>query len=201
MDLGTQWQSSLAEWACLQWEFRRCVLISFIWEELLSTEAVETGNVKPIEAYPFCVHLGGYHSYLYCFFIIQGESKLIFPVEVEQNLNWLLSIRRKLGRIVTGNVTRKKYGQCWYNIMSYKPAWNVFLKEGYKWCLLEWVDLVCTNNFPSLLLKVILGIQKFQNPVCCWSNGIIQCVENCIDEKRSWTNKLFCLKTFAELSH
>ena len=31
-------------------EFRRRVLICFIWEKLLSTEAVETGNVKPIEA-------------------------------------------------------------------------------------------------------------------------------------------------------
>ena len=34
-------------------EFRRRVLISLIWEKLLSTEAVETGNVKPIEAI-FC---------------------------------------------------------------------------------------------------------------------------------------------------
>ena len=34
-------------------EFRRRVLIGFIWEKLLSTEAVETGNVKPIEAI-FC---------------------------------------------------------------------------------------------------------------------------------------------------
>ena len=34
-------------------EFRKCILISFIWEKLLSTEVVETGNVKPIEAI-FC---------------------------------------------------------------------------------------------------------------------------------------------------
>ena len=34
-------------------EFCRRILISFIWEKLLSTEAVETGNVKPIEAI-FC---------------------------------------------------------------------------------------------------------------------------------------------------
>ena len=34
-------------------EFCRRGLISFIWEKLLSTEAVETGNVKPIEAI-FC---------------------------------------------------------------------------------------------------------------------------------------------------
>ena len=34
-------------------EFRRRVLISFIWEKHLSTEAVETGNVKSIEAI-FC---------------------------------------------------------------------------------------------------------------------------------------------------
>ena len=34
-------------------EFRRRVLISFIWEKLLSTEVGETGNVKPIEAI-FC---------------------------------------------------------------------------------------------------------------------------------------------------
>ena len=34
-------------------EFRRHVLISFIWEKLLSAEVVETGNVKPIEAI-FC---------------------------------------------------------------------------------------------------------------------------------------------------
>ena len=34
-------------------EFRRHVLIGFIWEKLLSIEAVETGNVKPIEAI-FC---------------------------------------------------------------------------------------------------------------------------------------------------
>ena len=99
-------------------------LISFIWEKLLSTEAVETGNVKPIEAI-FCklgnivtiisfvmsslscnamlssgflaskvrkvihsgVHLRRYDSCLYCFFIIQGESKLIFPVVLEKNLN------------------------------------------------------------------------------------------------------------------
>ena len=34
---------------------------------------------------------------------------------------------------------------------------------GNKWCsqcLLECMDLVCTNNFSSRLLKVILGIQK-----------------------------------------
>ena len=101
-------------------EFCRRVLISFIWEKLLSTEAVETGNVKPIEAI-FCkfgnivtsisfvmsslscnamlssgflackvrkvIHsvctFGEYDSCLYCFFIIQSESKLIFPVVVE----------------------------------------------------------------------------------------------------------------------
>ena len=34
-------------------EFCRHVLISFIWEKLLSTEAVETDNIKPIEAI-FC---------------------------------------------------------------------------------------------------------------------------------------------------
>ena len=34
-------------------EFRRRVLISFVWEKLLSAEVVETGNVKPIEAI-FC---------------------------------------------------------------------------------------------------------------------------------------------------
>ena len=34
-------------------EFHRRVLIGFIWEKLLSTEAVETGNVKPIEVI-FC---------------------------------------------------------------------------------------------------------------------------------------------------
>ena len=37
-------------------------------------------------------------------------------------------------------------------------------KDGYKWrlhCLLECVDLVCTNNLSGCLLKVILGIQKF----------------------------------------
>ena len=57
----------------------------------------------------------------------------------------------------------------------------------------------CTNNFSGCLLKVILGIQ---NPVCCWSNGIIQCMENCIDERRDHGQvKLFCLKTFAELGH
>ena len=66
----------------------------------------------------------------------------------------------------------------------------------------ECVDLVCTNNFSGHLLKVILVIQKFQNPVCCWSNGVIQCVENCIDERRYHGQiKLFCLKTFAELGH
>ena len=34
-------------------EFHTHVLISFIWEKLLSAETVETGNVKPIEAV-FC---------------------------------------------------------------------------------------------------------------------------------------------------
>ena len=34
-------------------EFSGHVLVSFNWEKLLSTEAVETGNVKPIEAI-FC---------------------------------------------------------------------------------------------------------------------------------------------------
>ena len=34
-------------------EFRRRVLIGFIWEKLLSIEAVETRNVKPIEGI-FC---------------------------------------------------------------------------------------------------------------------------------------------------
>ena len=34
-------------------EFRRRVLISFIWVKLLSTEAVETGNVKLIEEISF----------------------------------------------------------------------------------------------------------------------------------------------------
>ena len=34
-------------------EFHRRVLIGFIWEKLLSIEAVETGIVKPIEAI-FC---------------------------------------------------------------------------------------------------------------------------------------------------
>ena len=98
--------------------FCRRVLISFIWEKLLSTEAVETGNVKPIEAIfrnfgnvvtstSFVMSflscnamlslgflasevrkvLGRYDSCLYCFFIIQGESKLIFPTVAEQNLN------------------------------------------------------------------------------------------------------------------
>ena len=61
-------------------------------------------------------------------------------------------------------------------------------------------DLVSTNNFSGRLLKVILGIPKFQNPECCWSNGIIQCLENCIDERSDHGQiKLFCLKTFAEL--
>ena len=55
---------------------------------------------------------------------------------------------------------------------------------------------------PVACLKVTPGIQKFQNPVCCWSNGTIQCVENCIDERRDYGQiKLFCLKTFAELGH
>ena len=30
--------------------FCKHILISFIWEKLLSTEGIETGNVKPIEA-------------------------------------------------------------------------------------------------------------------------------------------------------
>ena len=48
-----------------------------------------------------------------------------------------------------------------------------FLKEAYKWCLyrlLECVDLVCTNKFSSCVLNIILGIQKFQNPVYCCIN-------------------------------
>ena len=195
-------------------EFRRRILISFMWEKFLSTEVVETGNVKLIEAIfckfgsivtsiSFVMSSLSYNAMLSsgflaskvrkvihsvctsedmtavftCFFIIQGESKLIFPVVVKQSLNWLLSISGKLGRIGTGNVTRIKYGQCWHNIMSCKPAWNVFHKEGYKWCphcLLECLGLVCTNNFSGRLLKIILGIQKFQNPVCCWSNSIVQ---------------------------
>ena len=66
----------------------------------------------------------------------------------------------------------------------------------------ECVDLDCTNNFSGRLLEVILGIQKFQNPVYCWSNGIIQYVENCIDDRRDHGQiKLFSLNTFAELGH
>ena len=69
-------------------------------------------------------------------------------------------------------------------------------------CLLECVDLVCTSNFSGRSLKVIFGIQTFQNPVYCWSNGIIQCTENCIDKRRDHGQiKLFYLKTFAELGH
>ena len=86
-----------------------------------------------MKSYPLCVRLRGYDSCLYCFFFIQGESKLISPVVVEQYLNWLPSISGKLGRICTGNITRIKYGRCWHNIMSCKPVWNVFLKDGYKW--------------------------------------------------------------------
>ena len=50
--LGTQRQSSLADLSGLPSlrEFHRRVLFSGIWEKLLSTEAVETGIVKPIEA-------------------------------------------------------------------------------------------------------------------------------------------------------
>ena len=36
-------------------EFRSQILIGFIWEKFLSTEAVETGIVNPIEA--ICVGL------------------------------------------------------------------------------------------------------------------------------------------------
>ena len=49
---------------------------------------------------------------------------------------------------------------------------------------LECVDLMYANNFSGRLLKVILGILKLQDAVCCWSNGITHCVENCINERR-----------------
>ena len=39
----------LISWPSIK-EFRRRVFISFIWEKHLSSEAIETGNVTPIEA-------------------------------------------------------------------------------------------------------------------------------------------------------
>ena len=69
------------------------------------------------------------------------------------------------------------------------------------------------NNFSGCLLKVILGIQKFQNSYVAgvmasssvWRTAStreeimdksnIQCVENCIDERRDHGQiKPFCLK-------
>ena len=63
------------------------------------------------EKYSFQCDHRVYDSCLYCFFIIQIGSKHIFPVVLEKNLNWLLSISGKLRRIGTGIVTRIKYGR------------------------------------------------------------------------------------------
>ena len=104
-------------------------------------------------------------------------------VVIEECFNWLLPIGGQLDRIGTGNFLSIEYGQCWCNIMRCKLAWNVFFQVDNKWCthfLLQYAALFCTNGFSCRLLKVIVGIQKFQNPVYCWNNGIIQWDENCI---------------------
>ena len=90
----------------------------------LSCNAIQSSGFlvsKVRKVIHFVCTLGDMACCLYCFFIIQGESKVIFIVVVQQNLNWLLSISGKLGRIGTGTLSGSNMAedQIWPMLTQY----------------------------------------------------------------------------------
>ena len=207
---------------------RRHVLINFIGEKLLS-EAVETGNVTPNEAIfckfgnivtsiTFVMSSLSCNAMLSSGFLACEVQKVIHSVCTSGDMTTVFTLsssfsvratylsrsswtnpqltffhKWEMGRIGTGNITRIKYGQCWHKMFPRRPINGVSTVSWNVWNLsaLTISSVACWSHPRN---------PKFLNPACCWSNGIVQYMENC--ERRDHGQiKLICLKTFAEFSH
>ena len=147
--------------------FLNHVLISFIWEKLLSTEAVPTGMERQIFDRMFnsehclsllanscsCILILVFHSVRISWKIRAGVqtsspwtvSPVIGSIEVKKLLNCIISISRYIGWVKTWYLLWIKYAKTRNYILWCKTTWNVFFQITDKrscYSFLERTDII-----------------------------------------------------------